>query len=101
MLEKACHSPKNDPQPTTTSTMPLTQLTTSTSSPSRHSPPVTRPSSQHLTLLEGMGSLSEVWSMPKQWDRFKQYLATLKEDEDSDGKPLTMERYAIFLEVYA
>ena len=39
--------------------------------------------------------------MPKQWDKFKQYLATLKEDEDSDGKPLTMERYAIFLELYA
>jgi len=39
--------------------------------------------------------------MPKQWDKFKQYLTTLKEDEDSDGKPLTMERYAIFLELYA
>jgi len=69
--------------------------------PSRHSPPASRPSSQHLPILEGMGSLSEVWTMPRQWDKFKQYLATLKEDEDSDGKPLTMERYAIFLELYA
>jgi len=97
---QACHSPKNDPQPTT-STMPSTQSPALPSSPSRHSPPVTRPSSQHLPLLEGMGSLSEVWSMTKQWDKFKQFLATLNEDVDSDGQPLTMERYAIFLELYA
>ena len=39
--------------------------------------------------------------MAKQWDRFKQYLATISEGEDSDGQPLGMERYAIFLELYA
>jgi len=39
--------------------------------------------------------------MTKQWDKFKQYLATLQEDVDSDGQPLSIERYAIFLELYA
>jgi len=99
---KVCHTPKNEPAQPTTSTMPSTrQSPPDPPTPSRHSPPASRPSSQHLPILEGMGSLSEVWRMPTQWDKFKQYLATLKEDEDSDGKPLTMERYAIFLELYA
>ena len=52
-------------------------------------------------MLEGLGSLSEVWSMPEQWMTFKQYLATLNEGEDSEGKPLSMVRYATFLEMYA
>ena len=39
--------------------------------------------------------------MAKQWDKFKQYLATISEGEDSDGQSLSMERYAIFLEMYA
>ena len=39
--------------------------------------------------------------MAKQWDKFKQYLATISEGEDSDGQSLSMERYAIFLELYA
>jgi len=39
--------------------------------------------------------------MAKQWDKFKQYLATISEGEDSDGHSLSMERYAIFLELYA
>ena len=39
--------------------------------------------------------------MPKQWDKFNQYLDTIGEGEDSDGQPLSMVRYAIFLEMYA
>ena len=39
--------------------------------------------------------------MPQQWDKFKQYLDTIREGEDSDGQPLNMVRYAIFLEMYA
>ena len=39
--------------------------------------------------------------MAKHWDKFKQYLATISEGEDSDGQSLSMERYAIFLELYA
>lgn len=39
--------------------------------------------------------------MPHQWDKFKEYLATISEGEDSAGKPLTMKRYATFLEMYA
>jgi len=35
------------------------------------------------------------------WEKYKQYLATISEGEDSDGKPLTMARYATFLELYA
>merc|ERR1712025_788910 len=38
--------------------------------------------------------------MTKQWDRFKQYLATLNEDVDSDGQPLSMERYAMLDKEY-
>ena len=33
--------------------------------------------------------------------KFKQYLATLNEGEDSEGIPLSMVRYATFLELYA
>ena len=39
--------------------------------------------------------------MPQQWDKFKEYLATISEGEDSDGQPLSMVRYATFLEIYA
>jgi len=42
-----------------------------------------------------------VWSSPLKWEKYKQYLATISEGEDSDGKPLTMARYATFLELYA
>ena len=45
--------------------------------------------------------MSEVWSSPKKWEKYKQYLATISEGEDSDGQPLTMARYATFLELYA
>ena len=39
--------------------------------------------------------------MPEQWAQFKDYLATLNEGEDSEGNPLSMVRYATFLELYA
>ena len=39
--------------------------------------------------------------MTHQWNKFKQYLVTIREGEDSDGQPLTMVRYAIFLEMCA
>ena len=42
-----------------------------------------------------------MWSLPQQWDKYKQYLATIREGEDSEGQPLTMVRYAMFLEMYA
>jgi len=71
------------------------------SSSSRHSPPSSRPFSHSLPALDGLGSLSEVWSIAKLWNKFKQYLDTIKEGEDSEGQPLTMARYAIFLEMYA
>merc|ERR1711874_21381 len=98
---KVCyHSPKKEPSPPPScSRMPSSEHHNH-APPSRHSPPAS-PSSQHIPLLEGLGSLEEVWSMGKQWDRFKQYLATTSEGEDSEGKPLSMERYAIFLELYA
>jgi len=54
-----------------------------------------------LHALDGLGNLSEVWSIAKQWNKFKQYLDTISEGEDSDGQPLSMVRYAIFLEMYA
>ena len=39
--------------------------------------------------------------MPKQWGKFKEYLATINEGEDSEGNPLSMVRYATFLDLYA
>ena len=42
-----------------------------------------------------------MWSLPQQWEKYKQYLATISEGEDGDGRPITMDRYATFLELYA
>ena len=42
-----------------------------------------------------------MWSLPQQWDKYTQYLSTIREGEDSEGHPLTMVRYAMFLEMYA
>ena len=39
--------------------------------------------------------------MPEQWGKFKEYLATINEGEDSEGNPLSMMRYATFLDLYA
>lgn len=94
-VQKACHGSSLDPpedMPSFSSKNPV---------PSRHSPPASRPSSHHVNTLEGMGNLNEVFSMAKQWEQFKQYLATFSEGEDSDGQPLTMVRYANFLEMFA
>ena len=42
-----------------------------------------------------------MWSLPQQWDNYKQFLTTIRDGEDSEGQPLTMVRYAVFLEMYA
>ncbi|CAB4066585.1 unnamed protein product [Lepeophtheirus salmonis] len=48
-----------------------------------------------------LGSLTETWRNCHQWEKFKSYLRTLNEGIDSDGKPLSLERYAIFIELYS
>eukprot|EP00092_Neocalanus_flemingeri_P003450 GFUD01003699.1.p1 GENE.GFUD01003699.1~~GFUD01003699.1.p1 ORF type:complete len:240 (+),score=106.74 GFUD01003699.1:41-721(+) len=91
------HPPQARPSPTP----PTSYNDQHPSSSSPHSPPTSLHSSHPLPYLEGLGSLSEVWSMPQQWDKYKQYLATISEGEDSEGQPLSMVRYATFLEMYA
>lgn len=39
--------------------------------------------------------------MPEQWGKFKEYLATIKEGQDSEGNTLSMVRYATFLDLYS
>ena len=81
---------------------PLTDKPANTSS--RHSPPASRPpgvcrsgSPHHL---EDVGSLGEIWTNRDKWEEFKSWLRDLSEGEDSEGRPLSLERYALFLELY-
>eukprot|EP00092_Neocalanus_flemingeri_P048195 GFUD01054922.1.p1 GENE.GFUD01054922.1~~GFUD01054922.1.p1 ORF type:complete len:228 (+),score=105.18 GFUD01054922.1:172-855(+) len=100
--DTACHDPTTDTTEASDSHIPNLNVSDPTlPSPSPHSPPASRPSTTSLPSLDGLTSLSEVWSMPQQWDKFKQYLATISEGEDSEGQPLIMVRYATFLEMYA
>ena len=47
-----------------------------------------------------LGSISEVWREKDRWDKFVEYLVPLSEGDDSDGKPMSLSRYARFLELY-
>ena len=74
--------------------------------PSRHSPPASRPPGVSGRLgsphhLEDVGSLGEIWTNSAKWEEFKSWLRRKSEGvEDSDGRPLSLERLAIFLELY-
>ena len=50
--------------------------------------------------FEGIGILSEIWRSGSEWAKFKSYLTSVLEGEVTDGEPLSMVRYAIFLEMY-
>ena len=87
------------------------QKPTSTSSttsqpppPSRHSPPASRPSSLDSNLhpeLDNIESLDSIRNHGVQWKQFKSWLRDQNEGHDSDGESLSLERYAIFLELYS
>ena len=48
-----------------------------------------------------MGSLGEIWTNRDKWEAFKSWLRLKSEGvEDSQGRPLSLERLAIFLELY-
>jgi len=47
-----------------------------------------------------LGSISEVWREKDRWDKFVQYLTPMSEGDDSDGNPMSLSRYARFLELY-
>ena len=51
--------------------------------------------------FKGIGLLSEIWRSGSDWAKFKSYLSSISKGEDIDGEPLSMDRYAIFLEMYA
>ena len=51
--------------------------------------------------LEDVGSLGEIWTNRDKWEDFKSWLRLKSEGvTDSDGQPLSLERFAIFLELY-
>ena len=72
--------------------------------PSRHSPPASRPACGRLGSphhLEDVGSLGEIWTNTAKWEDFKSWLRLKSEGvKDSDGRPLSLERLATFLELY-
>ena len=47
-----------------------------------------------------LGSISEVWREKDRWDKFVEDLDTMSEGEDSNGKIMSLSRYARFLELY-
>ena len=85
-------------------TSPLSDKPPAAPPPSRHSPPASRPRSlsdrADLGELEDVCSLGEVWTNRDKWEEFKSWLRDLSEGEDSEGRPLSLERYALFLELY-
>ncbi len=55
------------------------------------------PNSEPLKL----GSLTEVWKQRSEWNRFVAFLEAAEgEGEDSDGRKMSLTRYAKFLELY-
>lgn len=69
--------------------------------PSRHSPPASRPASgPGRPELEDVGSLGEIWTNIEKWEGFKGWLGDQSEGSDSEGVALSLERYALFLELY-
>ena len=51
--------------------------------------------------LEDVGNLGEIWRNTDKWEDFKSWLRLQSEGvTDSDGQPLSLERFAIFLEFY-
>ena len=69
--------------------------------PSRYSPPTSQKTHSTPSPLDGLGSLEEVWSSPKEWSRFKAYLAKISEGQSSEGQELSLDRYSKFLECFA
>ena len=72
---------------------------------SRHSPPASRPlgvaGRSSPKPLEDVGNLGEIWTNTDKWEDFKSWLRLKSEGvTDSEGRPLSLERFAIFLELY-
>ena len=92
------------PTPPTDLTSPLGQKTPAPPPASRHSPPASRPRAsigrEELGELEDIERLGDVWSNREKWEGFKRWLREQSEGEDSDGQSLSLERLAIFLELY-
>merc|ERR1712018_100314 len=51
--------------------------------------------------LDNIESLGSIRNHGVQWRQFKSWLRDQNEGHDSDGEPLSLERYAIFLELYS
>ena len=47
-----------------------------------------------------LGSISEIWREKDRWDEFVKYLEPQSEGDDSEGRPMSLARYARFLELY-
>ena len=87
---------------TTTSMSPSTN-TAPGPQRSRHSPPASRPESLSGNLhpeLDGIESLTEI-KRSRRWAEFVSWLrAQEAEGEDEEGRPLSLERYAKFSELF-
>ena len=48
-----------------------------------------------------LGSITEVWKSPSEWSKFCQFLDKMEpEGLDSEGVPIKLSRYAVFLKLY-
>ena len=92
------------PAPPTDLTSPLGHKTPAPTPASRHSPPASRPRAsigrEDLGELEDIERLGDVWSNRTKWEGFLSWLRSQSEGEDSEGQSLSLERLAIFLELY-
>ena len=87
--------------PTTSTTTATTSTSDGQNTRSRHSPPSSRPVSDVIyPELEDVDNLGSLWKNPEKWSLFKSWLRDQSEGEDSDGVPLSLERYAVFIELF-
>lgn len=51
-------------------------------------------------LARNFGTLTDYWKDANSWAKFTSYLEKMDEGTDSDGRPMSLARYALFLELY-
>ncbi len=51
-------------------------------------------------LAVNFGTISDTWKDPGRWESYTTHLATMDEGADSDGRAMSLARYATFLELY-
>ena len=88
--------------PSTSSNPPSRSTQSSLPSPSKHSPPASRPGSFKTDPhpdFDNIESLADIKKCDEKWEEFKSWLRDQTEPGE-DGSPLSLERYAVFSELY-